>query len=160
MQIHLRPITQADNPGMARVIRSVMTEFGAVGAGYSIEDPEVDHMFESYDRKGHPFFVLESQACIGGGAGVGPLDQATADICELKKMYMLAQFRGQGMGRRLAEVCLDTARDLGYRRCYLETLESMKSARSLYRKLGFVDLEGPLGATGHFGCDRWMALDL
>jgi putative acetyltransferase len=46
--MHLRPIAVADNPAVAQIIRTVMTEFGAVGKGYSIEDPEVDAMYEAY----------------------------------------------------------------------------------------------------------------
>jgi putative acetyltransferase len=44
----LRTIRPGDNPQVAGIIRSVMTEFGAVGPGFSIMDPEVDHMYEAY----------------------------------------------------------------------------------------------------------------
>jgi len=46
---HIRPIRAPDNGAMARVIRDVMTEHGAVGSGYSIGDPEVSDMYGSYD---------------------------------------------------------------------------------------------------------------
>ncbi len=44
----IRPIRPEDNPAVAQIIRQVMTEFGAVGCGFSIEDDEVDSMFEAY----------------------------------------------------------------------------------------------------------------
>jgi putative acetyltransferase len=56
--------------------------------------------------------------------------------------------------------CIDTARRLGYRRCYLETLTGMDAAQHLYTTAGFRPLCAPLGATGHFACDRYFALDL
>lgn len=160
MSYSIRPITQADNDAVAAVIRTVMTEFGAVGAGYSIEDPEVDEMFATYSQKGHAFFVIDLAGSVAGCGGIGTLADAPPDVCELKKMYFLPSLRGMGAGRKLAEHCLATAPTLGYRRCYLETLESMTSARALYRKLGFADIEGPLGNTGHCGCDRWMIKQL
>jgi putative acetyltransferase len=54
------------------------------------------------------------------------------------------------------ERCLEAARCLGYRKVYLETLETMNQAQALYEKSGFAPIEAPMGATGHFGCDRWF----
>ncbi len=56
--------------------------------------------------------------------------------------------------------CLDGARSDGFRWCYLETLGNMHAARRLYRQFGFREIDAPLGATGHGGCDRWMVLAL
>jgi len=56
--------------------------------------------------------------------------------------------------------CLDFAREAGFRLCYLETTTGMTQARKLYLRLGFEPLTGPMGSTGHFGCDNWYALDL
>lgn len=145
---------------MASAIRDVMTEFGAVGEGYSIQDPEVDLMFETYQQPGHAFFVVELAGEVQGGGGIGTLPDADPAVCELKKMYFQPPLRGLGAGRATAERCLTAARGLGYRQCYLETLDSMSTARQLYRKLGFVDVDGPVGNTGHSGCNRWMILDL
>ncbi len=81
-------------------------------------------------------------------------------MCELQKMYFLPEARGQGMGERLLRRCLAFAKEAGYRLCYLETLKSMDQAQKLYQRLGFETLRAPMGATGHFGCDRWYALKL
>ena len=68
------PIRPEDNPAVARIIRTVMTEYGAVGPGYSIEDPEVDAMFETYDHPRALFLVLENNKGepVGCG-GIAPL---------------------------------------------------------------------------------------
>jgi putative acetyltransferase len=157
---YIRSIQQADNIGMARVIREVMTEFGAVGSGFSIEDPEVDNMFAAYSGEGMCFNVLVSGPEILGGAGVAPLQAGPPGICELRKMYVLPKARGHGVGRDLLQLCVEQARALGFEGCYLETLDGMQGARHLYKSFGFEDLPGPLGATGHGGCDRWMMLSL
>ncbi len=70
-------------------------------------------------------------------------------------MYLLPELRGLGMGRRLLERCLQAAKDLGYRRCYLETLEHMTQAQALYEADGFVATDGPMGNTGHSACNRF-----
>jgi putative acetyltransferase len=75
-------------------------------------------------------------------------------------MYRLPAARGLGLGRRMLEMCLQSARDLGYRKCYLETLAQMDSAQELYERFGFLPLEAPMGDTGHFGCNRWYAMSL
>jgi putative acetyltransferase len=158
---HIRPIEPGDNAAVARIITEVMTEFGAVGCGYSIEDEEVQAMHEAYQDEGAAMFVVEAQSGerLGCG-GIARLEGGEPGTCELRKMYFQPALRGTGMGTRLLLRCLDEARAFGYSRCYLETLESMHQARHLYRKLGFKDLEAPMGNTGHHACNRWMAMDL
>ena len=75
-------------------------------------------------------------------------------------MYFLPELRGLGAGRVLIGRCLDAARQLGYRRCYLETLTGMDAAQALYLKAGFRQIDGPLGGTGHFSCDRYYLREL
>lgn len=140
-----------------------MPEFGACGAGFAINDAEVDCMSATYGQPGSRYYVIEEGGRVLGGGGIAPLAQAPADlapVCELRKMYYLPELRGRGLGRRLLAQCLDAARELGYRRCYLETLTGMDAAQHLYRSFGFAPLCGPLGDTGHFSCDRYYLLEL
>ena len=144
---------------MAAIIRKVMPEFGAVGPGFAINDPEVDFMSRAYSGPRAAYFVvLDGQQVVGGG-GVGPLTGAADDVCELRKMYFLPQTRGTGTGTALLLHCLATARQLGFRRCYLETLTGMEAAQRLYEKVGF-QKTCAMGATGHHGCDRFYLLEL
>jgi putative acetyltransferase len=156
----LRPITPRDDEAMARVIRTVMPEFGASGPGFALSDPEVDHLSQAYAEPRSAYFVLEHDGRIMGGAGLAPLAGADADVCELRKMYFLDEVRGHGQGRRMLQHCLAVARQFGYRRCYLETLTGMDAAQHLYAEAGFKALCAPLGATGHFACDRYYTLEL
>lgn len=155
----IRKILPADNPTVAHIIRTVMTEFGAVGDGFSIQDPEVDAMFEAYQDDQAVFYVLSEDQVIGCG-GIARLDGGDADTCELKKMYFMPEARGRGFGRVLGETLIQDARRFGFQRVYIETLETMESANRLYQKLGFQQLEQGLGATGHCGCDTYYALEL
>lgn len=157
----LRPIEPRDSAAIAHVIRTVMPEFGADGAGFAIHDAEVASMAEAYDRPGAAYWVVElASGQVVGGAGVAPLDGGPADTCELRKMYLLRTGRGLGAGRALLARCLDEARRLGYHRCYLETLTGMDAAQHLYAEAGFTRVSSPLGCTGHSGCDRWFVREL
>ena len=156
----IRPIRASDDAAVAAIIRTVMPEFGAEGPGFAILDPEVDHMSAAYARPRSAYFVVTDGERLVGGGGVAPLDNGDADTCELRKMYFLAEARGRGVGAALLSRCLDSARNFGFTRCYLETLARMDAARKLYARFGFKPLCAPLGRTGHFGCDSYYALDL
>ncbi len=156
----IRPIQKRDNTWIGRVIRNVMTEFQAVGEGYSIHDPEVDDMFAHYREKRACYFVIVRDQQVVGGGGIGPLKGGDKLTCELRKMFFQPACRGIGLGSRLLMLLMDAARKRGYQTCYLETLERMWQARELYRKTGFQLLESPMGKTGHCSCDRWYVREL
>ncbi len=156
----IRAIQQKDNLATAQIIRTVMTEFGAVGEGTSIHDPEVDAMFEHYKVDRSIFFVIEKEGKLFGCGGIAPLEGGTKEICELRKMYFMPALRGLGWGKKMMNQCIDSAKLFGYETMYLETLESMEAANSLYKKFGFERLDTTLGNTGHGGCDAYYVLKL
>lgn len=150
----LRPIRPSDDADVARLIREVMTELGASGPGFAIHDAEVDGMSAAYERERAAYYVVESsEHGLLGAGGFAPLEGSGDATCELRKMYFRPALRGRGVGRRLLLHCLRAAAAFGFERCYLETLEAMQAARTLYERTGFVSLPGPRGRTGHFGCD-------
>ena len=156
----LRPIRGEDDAVMAAVIRTVMPEFGAIGSGFAIADPEVDWMSRAYAEPRHAYFVVESDDRVLGGAGMAPLIGGDDDTCELRKMYFLPEARGLGAGAAMMKRCLDAARDAGFKRCYLETLAGMDAAMRLYERSGFQRIDKPMGATGHGGCNAFYVLAL
>jgi putative acetyltransferase len=158
--IIIRPITPQDNEAVASVIRTVMPEFGAGGAGFAIHDNEVDNMAAAYSQPRTAYFVCEVDGVVVGGGGIAPLAGGDEKICELKKMYFLPSGRGLGLGQRVLEACLQAAGRSNFRYCYLETFNTMKNAMKLYEKNGFIKIPGPLGNTGHFACDTFYQLDL
>jgi len=160
MSLDIRPIAENDNAVIAEIIRLVMTEFDAVGCGYSINDSEVDDMYSAYAPEGSAFYVVELNGRIMGCGGFGPLTGAEMDTCELRKMYFKAELRGLGVGTKLLKLCLDEAARVGFRHCYLETKGNMKQAQRLYGKHGFKYLDKPMGNTGHSSCGTWMAREL
>ena len=156
----IRPAAEGDNQLLAGLLRDVMEEFGATGAGSSLHDPEMLDMAAAYAGARSAYFVIESTGCLVGGGGIGPLAGGESDVCELRKMYLRPEARGRGLGRAMLTRCLDVARQFGYKHMYLETRQTMREARRLYERNGFAPVGKPIGHTGHFGCDAWYVRDL
>lgn len=74
-------------------------------------------------------------------AGCVALHRLAASICEMKRLYLRPQFRGKGLGRILANRIITEARQIGYQRMRLDTVEPvMQDAVAMYRKLGFQEI--------------------
>jgi putative acetyltransferase len=155
MTYRIRPIQARDDADMAAVIRKVMPEFGAVGSGFAINDPEVDWLTRAYAQPRSAYFVVEDDGVVVGGGGVAPLEGGDTETCELRKMYFLPLARGRGAGAEMMARCLDAARGFGFRQCYLETLGGMDAAMKLYERSGFARIDAPMGNTGHGGCNAF-----
>ncbi len=61
-----------------------------------------------------------------------------------------------GLGKKLILKCVGTAKELGYKRIYLETMAELDKAVMTYERLGFEKLDAPLGNSGHHSCEIWM----
>ena len=154
--IQIREIQKKDNQSIAAVIRDVFIADDFPKTGTAFADAQLDFMFEAYDQPRATYFVVEMDGKIVGGAGVSQLENSTENICELQKMYFLQEVRGKGIGSQMIQKCLDKASELGYEKCYLETLPEMLAAQNLYKKMGFEYLCAPMGNTGHTTCPVWM----
>ncbi len=74
-------------------------------------------------------------------AGCVALHKLNAGICEMKRLYLRPQFRGKGFGRALADRIIAEARQIGYQRMRLDTVEPvMKDAVAMYRRIGFQEI--------------------
>ena len=158
--ILIREIQQRDNKQIAAVIREVFIADNFPKTGTAFADKQLDFMFESYEKPRATYFVVENEGKIIGGAGVSQLDKSAENICELQKMYFLQEARGKGIGFQMIQKCLEKAAELGYEKCYLETLPEMITAQHLYKKEGFEYLCEPMGNTGHTTCPVWMIKNL
>ena len=154
--ILLRPIRVEDNPVIATIIRTVLTEFGANRPGTVFYDPTTDALFELFMTPHSAYFIAEVDGCIAGGCGIFPTNGLPLGCCELVKLYLLPQYRGIGLGRKLIMACIERAASQGFTSIYLETMPELNQAKSLYEKCGFKYLEQAMGNSGHFGCDLWM----
>lgn len=154
--ILIRKIQLKDNAVLASIVRSSLAEFGANKPGTVFFDDTTDHLYEMFQQPGSTYFVAEENGQVLGGAGIYPSEGLPAQTCELVKMYLRPEARGKGLGKLLINRCLEFAKGYGYLQVYIETMPELRKAVSIYEKFGFEYLNGPLGNTGHFGCDVWM----
>jgi len=156
----IRPIQVEDNELLGAIIQEVLREFGANKPGTAYFDEHLYRLYHSFSPSTSCYWVAELQGAVVGGGGIYPTAGLPAGCCELVKLYLLPQARGRGLGKALMERCLLSAKDLGYRQVYLETMPELSVAVPLYEKAGFRCLPGPLGWSGHHGCSIWMIKDI
>ncbi|WP_339894335.1 GNAT family N-acetyltransferase [uncultured Algibacter sp.] len=158
--IVIREIEPQDNAQLEQVIRACFHEFKIPLEGTAYSDAETPRMFESYQNDNDVYYVIDANGEILGGGGVKPLKDNENEVCEIQKMYFSPKVRGKGYGRALFEKCMQAAKALGYKQCYLESASQLKAAIHIYESYGFKHLENALGNTGHYSCGVWMLKDL
>ena len=162
MQSHLtfRKVKKSDNLLLARMIREVFREHGAPQYGTVYSDPTTDDLYGLFRKSRSVLWVAEIDDVPEGCCGVYPTKGLQDNCAELVKYYLARNGRGKGIGRQLMERCIESARDMGYQKLYLESMPHFSKAVRIYEKLGFRHLPGPLGNSGHTTCNIWMILDL
>ena len=102
--------------------------------GFQDFDKEMENFPGQYAfPKGSLYIALDENQPIGCVA----LRELGQSICEMKRLYVKPYYRGQKVGKLLAEVVIKAARDMGYNYMRLDTIPSMKQANMLYKALGF-----------------------
>jgi GNAT superfamily N-acetyltransferase len=97
-------------------------------------DEELASLEEMYSPPAGCLLLAEYSGKIAGCVGLRRFEEG---VCEMKRMYVLPEFRGKKIGRELAVRVVEEARKFGYERMRLDTIASMKEADALYRSLGF-----------------------
>jgi putative acetyltransferase len=144
--IIIRPIQAHEIPAAKLVLHTVA--YGIFGFDGSLEDSiryfeakgaleDMDHLREHYfDNNGIFLAALDGDRVIGSGA-IRRLDETTA---ELKRMWLLNDYHGKGIGYQLATHLFDFARTHGYRRIVLQTSPEQIRAITFYHRLGFYEI--------------------
>jgi GNAT superfamily N-acetyltransferase len=73
--------------------------------------------------------------------GLACMRRIKEDAGEIKRMYVRPEFRKQGIGRALVEAIIADARAIGYASIRLDSTRFMKAAHSLYRSMGFREID-------------------
>jgi putative acetyltransferase len=160
MSITFRTIEKRDNRELAYLIRTVFREFKIDRPGTVYFDPTTDDLYNLFQKPGSIYWVAEEEGKIIGGCGFYSTPGLPEGCAELVKLYLLSVHRGKGTGRKLLEKSMESAKNLGYKQLYLESLPELDKAIGLYEKAGFKFIPGPMGNSGHFGCNIWMLKDL
>ena len=134
-------IYQAESPPQIAQVRELFLEY-AQSLGFSLcfqnFDKELEALPGHYAPPEGRLLLAESEGQLAGCVAMRALEPG---ICEMKRLYLRPRFRGIGLGRALADRIIAEARQVGYRRMRLDTVEPvMKDAVAMYRKLGFKEI--------------------
>ncbi|XCF07688.1 GNAT family N-acetyltransferase [Tamlana crocina] len=158
--IVIREIEPGDNQQIEQVIKACFHEFKIPLEGTAYTDPETSKMYEAYQNENDVYYVVEADGEVLGGGGIKPLRDYEKGVCEIQKMYFSPKVRGKGYGKILFEKCMEAAKNMGYKTCYLESASQLKAAIHIYESYGFKHLKSALGNTGHYSCGVWMTKTL
>jgi putative acetyltransferase len=132
--LRARAATNRDGERVRALVFGVLAEFG-LPPDPSTTDADLNDIEASYLTRGGVFELFEDAGGnLIGTVGLYPLE---AETCELRKMYLLPEARGRGLGRYVLERAVGHARRLGFKRVVLETASVLDAARRLYTRFGF-----------------------
>lgn len=145
--IEIRPIQPNEVLDAKRVIFTVAYEvFKEAGtleesiAKYSAQGKlsEMDDVRKNYFENCGTFLVTVDDGRIIGTGAIRWLEEG---VCELKRMWLLTEYHGQGLGYRMMQELFKIARDMGYKAIRLETDRVVQTrAVNFYKKLGFYEI--------------------
>ena len=131
---HIRLATNRDGERIRALVFAVLAEYGLQPDAETSES-DLKDIEATYLKPGGVFELVEDErGNLAGTVGLCPLDENT---CKLRKMYLIPEARGKGLGRRMLERAIEHARRLGFKTIILETVSVMKEAVRLYTRSGF-----------------------
>src|SRR4051812_5676932 len=136
LPMRIRPATNRDREAITNVVFSVLQEYG-LRPDPATTDADLADIEGNYASRGGSFDVVEDEAPTHAIIGCVGLFRVEASTCELRKMYLLREHRGRGIGSELLRHAIDSARRLGFSRMTLETASVLTEAIALYKRHGF-----------------------
>ena len=123
-------------PHAAAVLDVIGTVFEEYGMSFDPSDFDSDLLDipRHYTDRGGWFSVLTDEGRVVGTVALVPKDAAA---CEIKRLYLLPQYRGRGLGRALMEHILDRVREAGFREAVAWSDVRLETAHQVYDRLGF-----------------------
>lgn len=145
-------IIQAETSAQIEKARTLFREYEAwLGLKLCFQnfDEEVANLPGKYDAPDGRLFLAFSGKNLAGCIALRPLED---DVCEMKRLFVREDFRGQKIGKLLIEKLIREARIIGYQNIRLDTFPpKMAKAVSLYESYGFREIlpyyHNPYGET-------------
>ncbi len=101
-------------------------------------DDEVITLPGVYSPPGGCILLAEDSDRFVGCVALRKLEN---NICEMKRLFVIPEYRSKKVGQLLAKEIIDAARKSGYKIMRLDTVDAMKEANRLYISLGFRRIE-------------------
>ncbi|GAB2678798.1 GNAT family N-acetyltransferase [Thalassiella azotivora] len=146
-----------DSAEARAVLRAYVDDVASRWFGRPATATEVDRSLRddpSHDLAPPDGVLLLARGTDGTVMGCAGLRLVSADVGELKRLYVAPQARGRGVGSALVEGVERWARDLGVRVLRLDTRHDLVEALALYTRCGYRDV--PAFNDGPYA-ERWLA---
>jgi putative acetyltransferase len=137
----VRPWEVADRLVVAGVIGEVLAEYGL---GWEPEgaDRDVLEIEKYYLETGGEFWtLLNEEGQVIGSAGYHPISRSVGAV-EIRKMYLLRDYRGRGLGRYVLGELEQAIKSRGFREIWIETASVLVEAVGLYENSGYAASSG------------------
>ena len=96
-------------------------------------------VFESmYSQPNGGYIYLKKDNQIIGGVAFRNFETS---VCEMKRLFVYPEFHRLGFGKILSLAIIKLAKEQGYKKMRLDTVEKLKAAIKIYKDLGFYDIE-------------------
>lgn len=132
---HFRSIRIEDEKKVRNIIFPILKSYG-LPLDLEGVDSDLMNITEHYRQGLFGVVELEESKEILGSFALYPMGDG---MVELRKMYLLEEYRGQGIGKWIIAFCENYAKEQSYKKLILETASVLKGAIALYRKLGYVE---------------------
>ena len=140
----IRPVCAGDNAALASLVRSSLKRHSLDIPGTAYYDACLDNLSEYYLSKPEKraYFVLTDGENVLGGIGIAEFDELPY-CAEMQKLYIDTGAQGNGLSYKLIHCAEAKARELGYKRIYLETHTNLAAALHIYESSGYKSTEPP-----------------
>ena len=148
--ISITPATSEEDLSHIRKLFRAYTDWLNIDLSYQGFEAELAGLPGKYaPPSGALYLGRSSEGTPLGCIAMRPLE--APEICEMKRLYVLPEGRGLGLGHALVREIILAAHTAGYDRMRLDTLPTMHGALKLYRDAGFREIpayyETPIAET-------------
>lgn len=122
----------------AQTIVAAYAEYLGIDLSFQNFAGEMAEFSDMYGLPSGSMILLEVDGSVVGAVG---LRRFSEGVAEMKRMFILPQYQGNGFGNSLIRSFIERARELNYKSIKLDTIPRLDKAFSLYRKFGFQIVE-------------------
>ena len=145
MDVTYRQAQNSDSEAITHILKTTFKEYEIdLPDGYSFAD--VENLEEHYLCKNGEFIIFSRKQQRIGFFALRPSDN---NLIELKRLYLIANERGKGLGKYLLNMAIRLGMESGHAQLFLETTSKFTEAVALYRKFGFIKHAGAKLSQGH-----------
>jgi len=160
-KMKISKLTPAYDLELAELIRVNLKKHALDIPGTVYFDDNLNHLSDYYldnPEKRHYYIATDDNDKLIGGIGLAEFE-FFEDCCELQKLYLADEVKGKGLSYKLISMIEDKAKELGYKRMYLETHDNLEAAIHVYEKSGYKEIEKP-SAIVHATMNRFFIKEL